>query len=59
MLIDLPYLDRKEDCICHYNDAHSPDFWDYKNHRIYITNEGRFDIYKLDENTKKIFIRFY
>lgn len=52
MLVNLPYLEKDEKCTCNscsYNDAQSPDFWVYKNYHIYITEEGMFDIYKMNE----------
>lgn len=45
----LPYLKHREKCYCRsvsWNDAQTPDFWNFKGYDIYINQEGLFDITK-------------
>lgn len=45
----LPYLQHGEKCYCRsvsWNDADTPDFWNFKGYDIYINQEGLFDITK-------------
>lgn len=50
MLVNLPYLEKDEECYCgshEYNDANSPDFWEYNDYSILITEEGLFELYNV------------
>lgn len=51
MLVNLPYLEKDEECYCGsyvYNDTESPDFWAYNGYSILISEEGLFELYNTD-----------